>query len=81
MGVEAGRMGVSVLGSPLLCPWRRGKDICGVLSPLIMASLLHDQDKGPISSPLGLAQGWGTQGLLGEFSTKEEGWQEHRCDL
>ena len=63
-------MGVSVFGSPLLCPWRRGKEICGVLSPLIMASLFHDQDKGPIYSPLDSHPGWGTQDLLGEFSIK-----------
>lgn len=52
MGMEAERMGVSIFGSPLLCLWRIGKEICSVSSLLIMASLLHDKDKGPIYSPL-----------------------------
>ena len=42
----------NLFGSPRLCLGRRGKEICGVPSPLIMANLLHDKDKGPVHSPL-----------------------------
>lgn len=48
----AGRTGVSIFRSPLPCLWRRGKEICCVPSPLIMASLFHDKVKGPRYSPL-----------------------------
>lgn len=51
MGMEVER-GQSIFWSPLLCLWRRGKEICVSPSLLIMASLLHDKDKGPIYSPL-----------------------------
>lgn len=66
-------MGVSVLGPPLLCPWGRGKEICGVLSPLIMASLLHDQDKGPIHSPLDSPRGGGPKTFWVSFPPGKRG--------
>lgn len=59
MWVRAERTGLSIFGSPLLCLWRRGEEICGVPSPSIMVSLLHDKDKGPIYSPLDSHSGVG----------------------
>lgn len=48
--------GVYIFTSPPPCPVGggagRGKDICGVPSPSIMGSLLHDKVKGAIYSPL-----------------------------
>lgn len=63
MGTE--RMGVSIFQSPLLCLWRRGKEICGVPSSSITASLLHGKDKGPMNSPLDTHPGLGDPGPSG----------------
>ena len=70
MGMEAERMGVSIFHSPFLCLWRRGKEICGVPSLLIMASLLNDKDKGTINSPLDSYPEGPKQDFLSNFSTK-----------
>lgn len=68
--MRAERMGVSIIGSPLLHLWRRGKEIRGVPSPLIMASLLHDKDKGSIYSPLDSPPGVG--------DPRPSGWVFHQ---
>lgn len=76
--------GVYIFTSPPPCPVGagRGKDICGVPSPSIMGSLLHDEVKGAIYSPLDSHPGVGDpRPSGGEFSTKWERRQEHRCDL
>lgn len=59
---------MSIFGPPLLSLWRRGKEICGVPSTPIAASLFHDKDKGLIYTLLDSHPGWGTQDLLGGFS-------------
>lgn len=63
-------MGIYLFPSPLLRLWRRGEEICGVPSILIMASLLHDKDKGPRYSPLDSPPRAGGPDPLGEFSTE-----------
>lgn len=68
--MRAERMGVSIIGSPLLHLWRRGKEICGVPSPLITASCSMTRTRVPYTVLWTHPQEWGTQDLLGGFSIK-----------
>lgn len=73
-GVEAERMrGINLSWSPLLCLWRRRKEIYGVLSPLIMTSLLYDKDKGPTHSPLDSNLGAGGKTFWVSLPPSEKG--------
>jgi len=54
-----------------------------VVSPLLQPWPAHSMiNTRVLYTALGThTQVWETQDLLGEFSTKGERWQEHRCDL